>query len=183
MSDRPIRFAIADSPLGLLLVAVSARGACSVRVGECPEELEAGLRGELAAAAIRRDDAGLASWTGALVRLARGLPPGLELPLDVAAVGFRGRVWDALRAIPRGATRSYAEVARLVDRPRATRAVGQACAANPVALIVPCHRVVASDGGIGGYRWGTSRKRALLRAESAAVADPARGCRGGAAAR
>jgi AraC family transcriptional regulator of adaptative response/methylated-DNA-[protein]-cysteine methyltransferase len=166
MTGRSMRFSVADCPLGQLLVAVGERGVCSVRLGASAAELEAGLRHDLPGVRLERDAAGLAAWAAALVRLAAGRPPGLELPVDLPASPFRGRVWEALRAIPRGQTRSYAEVARALGRPHAARAVGQACAANPVALLVPCHRVVPAAGGVGGYRWGAWRKRALLGAES-----------------
>jgi len=182
MGDRSIRFGLAESPLGLLLVAASERGACSVGLGVSAEELEAGLCARFPTAIVERDDAGLAPWIEALLRLARGLPPDLELPLDVPASGFRRRVWDALREIPRGRTCSYAELACRLGRPRAARAVGQACAANPVALLVPCHRVVPAGGGVGGYRWGAARKRALLRAEAASDRPARDPCRVGVAA-
>lgn len=177
MSDRSIRFGVAESPLGLLLVAVTARGACSVRLGASVGELGRGLREEFPSATIERDDGGLGPWVAEALRLARGYAPGLELPLDVPASAFRRRVYGLLRAIPRGQTRTYAEVARGLGRPQAARAVGQACAANPVALLVPCHRVVPAAGGTGGYRWGPERKRALLRAEAAdlrVLRDPCR---------
>jgi AraC family transcriptional regulator of adaptative response/methylated-DNA-[protein]-cysteine methyltransferase len=183
MSDRSIRFSMAESALGLLLVAVGERGACSVRLGASAEELLAGLRAQLRTARIERDDSGLAAWIAAALELARGVEPGVELPLDLPAGGFRRRVWDALREIPRGRTRTYAEVARSLGRPRAARAVGQACAANPLALLVPCHRVVPAAGGSGGYRWGPERKRALLHAESERCGALRDRCRDPAAAR
>jgi AraC family transcriptional regulator of adaptative response/methylated-DNA-[protein]-cysteine methyltransferase len=166
MSTPHIRFSIVLSALGPLLLAATGRGVCSVRLGESADELEKGLGTEFPDAEIARDDAGLESWTAALLRASEGRPPGREPPLDLRASPFRRRVWDALRAIPLGQTRTYAELASAVGRPRAARAVGRACAANPVALLVPCHRVVPAAGGAGGYRWGSARKRALLRAES-----------------
>jgi AraC family transcriptional regulator of adaptative response/methylated-DNA-[protein]-cysteine methyltransferase len=117
---------------------------------------------------LRRDEAALAPYCSALAAYVDGRSDALALPLDVRASVFRRRVWDALAAIPRGATRSYADVARAIGMPGAARAVAGACAANPVAIAIPCHRVVASDGGLGGYRWGVARKRALLARE----ADP-----------
>ncbi len=166
MSSRPIRFAIARSALGPILVAATARGVCSVRLGGSVAELEAGLRAGFPGCETLRDDAGLAVAAAALVRMADGREPGIELSLDVSASRFQRRVWDALRAIPAGQTRRYADVAHAVGQPRAARAIGRACAANPVALLVPCHRVVPASGGTGGYRWGNGRKRALLRAEA-----------------
>jgi AraC family transcriptional regulator, regulatory protein of adaptative response / methylated-DNA-[protein]-cysteine methyltransferase len=183
MATRRIHFSIVASALGPLLVAATERGVCNVRLGASADELRAGLRAEFPYAEIARDDAGLAEWAAALVRVTEGRPPDLELPLDVPASRFRRRVWEALRAIPLGQTRTYAEVASALGRPRAARAVGQACAANPVALWVPCHRVVPAAGGAGGYRWGSGRKQALLSAESGragALRDP---CSAGAPAR
>jgi AraC family transcriptional regulator of adaptative response/methylated-DNA-[protein]-cysteine methyltransferase len=184
MSSRRIRYSVVPSPLGLLLVAATERGVCNVRLGPTANELETGLRAEFPFAEFARDDAGLAAWARALVRVCEGLPPGLELPpLDVPASRFRRRVWEALRKITRGETRTYADVASALGRPRAARAVGQACAANPVALLVPCHRVVPAAGGAGGYRWGSERKRALLRAESGRAGPPRDPCPAGVAAR
>lgn len=166
MSRRPIHFTIARSALGPLLVAATRRGICRVRLGSGAAQLEAGLRAELPGVDALRDDAGLAAAAAALVRMASGQDPGIELLLDVPASPFQRRVWQVLRAIPAGRTRRYGDVARAVGRPGAARAVGRACAANPVALLVPCHRVVPARGGTGGYRWGSARKRALLRAEA-----------------
>ena len=162
-----IAYAISDSPLGRLLVAATARGICRVGLADSDRELEEVLREEFPRAAVARDEVGLRAWVKAVLDGLRGAVPSVELPLDVQATAFQWRVWQELRRIPRGATRSYAEVARAVGRPGAARAVGQACNRNPVALIVPCHRVVASDGTMGGYRWGLERKKKLLAAESA----------------
>jgi AraC family transcriptional regulator of adaptative response/methylated-DNA-[protein]-cysteine methyltransferase len=163
---KPIRYSLVESPLGLLLVAATERGVCNVRIGAAAGEVLSGLREEFPFAALERDDAGLATWAAAVAGLAAGRPPAVEVPLDVPASRFRRRVWEALRRIPRGERRTYAELARAIGRPRAARAVGGACAANPVALLIPCHRVVPSAGGVGGYRWGAARKLALLRAEA-----------------
>jgi O-6-methylguanine DNA methyltransferase len=113
-------------------------------------------------AEIERDDAALEGWAGALQRNLEGSEPDLDLPLDIRATSFQRRVWEALRAIPYGETRTYGEIAAAVGSPRAARAVGQACGANPVSIIVPCHRVVAEGGKLGGYGWGLERKRWLL---------------------
>jgi AraC family transcriptional regulator of adaptative response/methylated-DNA-[protein]-cysteine methyltransferase len=162
-----IAFTVAATPLGHLLVAATARGVCSVRLGDSEAELEAGLREEFSEAELRRDDNGLRPWITALVAYLDGEQPALALPVDVQATAFQWRVWQELRAIPYGQTRSYSEIARLIGRPRAARAVAQACASNPVALVIPCHRVVREDGNLGGYRWGIERKEQLLAQELA----------------
>ncbi len=160
-----IEFAIVPSPLGRLLVAATSRGLCAVRFGENTTELERGLREEFGAAEIRRDDAALQPFLQPLLASLRGETVPMDLPLDVRATAFQKRVWDALREIPAGETRSYAEVARAIGDPKAVRAVATACASNPVAVVVPCHRVVRSDGELAGYRWGIERKRKLLEQE------------------
>lgn len=160
-----IGYTVAACPLGQLLVAATERGVCAVSLGDAAPALEAALAREYPAAALARDDARLGPWVAALLRHLAGEQPGLDLPLDIRATAFRWRVWEALRAIPRGETRSYGALARSLGRPGATRAVAQACAANPVALAIPCHRAVRGDGGLGGYRWGVERKQALLERE------------------
>jgi AraC family transcriptional regulator of adaptative response/methylated-DNA-[protein]-cysteine methyltransferase len=160
-----IRYALADCALGRLLVAGTERGICAVSLGEDDTALECTLREEYPAAAIRRDDTGLDPWVSALVRHLDGAQPHLDLPLDVQATAFQRRVWEALRAIPYGSTRTYREIASSLGHPNATRAVARACATNPVSLVVPCHRVVRTDGGLGGYRWGLERKRKLIERE------------------
>ncbi len=164
-----IGYTIVDSPLGRLLVGATTRGICTVRLGESDAELEAGLRREHPDVALRRDAEPLALWVNALLRHLAGDEPRLALPLDVRATAFQRRVWDALRAIPYGATRSYGDIARAVGRPGALRAVARACATNPAALVIPCHRVIRHDGDAGGYRWGAHRKRMLLERERTAV--------------
>lgn len=160
-----VRFSIVESPLGRLMVAATERGVCAVTLGEDDAELEAALRRELPNADLRRADSDLEAWTQRVVaHLANAAEP-LELPLDVRATAFQLRVWSALREIPAGSTASYGEVAERIGAPSAARAVARACASNPVALVIPCHRVVRGDGGLGGYRWGTERKRRLLEAE------------------
>ena len=164
-----IAYALAGSPLGRLLVAATERGICFVGLGERDAQLAAALRREFPAAEeIRRDDAALGAAVAALLAYLAGAEPHVDLPLDIRATAFQRRVWEELRRIPPGETRSYAEVARAVGKPAAQRAVGRACATNPVALVVPCHRVVREDGGLGGYAWGIERKRALLEREAAA---------------
>jgi AraC family transcriptional regulator of adaptative response/methylated-DNA-[protein]-cysteine methyltransferase len=159
-----ISYTTAPCPLGRLLVAQTPRGICRVSLGNNVDELEASLRVEFPAAEIRRDQGMLATSVGAILGYLGG-ERALDLPLDVRATAFQRRVWEALRRIPYGSTRSYAQVARAIGHPTATRAVARACATNPAALVIPCHRVVRADGGLGGYRWGIERKRALLVAE------------------
>jgi AraC family transcriptional regulator of adaptative response/methylated-DNA-[protein]-cysteine methyltransferase len=164
-----IMYTTTTSPLGSLLVAATERGLCTVRFGESVAELEQALVREFPAATIRRDDPALRPWVDALVRYLDGRQPQLDLPLDVQATAFQSRVYEALRAIPYGSTRSYSQVAQAIGQPTAVRAVAHACATNPVALVIPCHRVVRDDGNLGGYRWGVERKRALLTQEAQAV--------------
>ena len=160
-----LKYAIVESPLGRLLVAATDRGVCAVSMGSSDLELERALSREYPKATLRRDAGGLARWTKAILGHLVGRHPRLDLPLDVRATAFQWQVWTALSAIPYGQTRSYAEVAASIGRPAAARAVARACAANPVALAIPCHRVVPASGGTGGYRWGADRKTALLAAE------------------
>ncbi len=169
-----IAYTLASCPLGWLLVAATAKGICAVRLGNSREELEAELCREFPAAQIQQNDPNLAHLVGALLDYLSGTQPHLDLSLDVQATAFQRRVWQALRAIPYGATRSYGDVARTIGQPQAVRAVAQACAKNPAALVIPCHRVVRQDGGLGGYRWGLGRKRALLEQEArlASITEP-----------
>ena len=157
-----IRYAVVDSPLGKLLVAATARGVCSVAMGASTADLSTALTKEYPAATIAEDAGSLASWTTQIVEHLEGRRPRLDLPLDVQATAFQWQVWNALAGIPYGETRSYGELAASIGRPGAARAVARACATNPVALAIPCHRVVPAGGGTGGYRWGRERKRALL---------------------
>jgi AraC family transcriptional regulator of adaptative response/methylated-DNA-[protein]-cysteine methyltransferase len=160
-----IRFTIVDSPLGRLLVGATSRGVCAVSMGSSDEELERALVSEYPAAVIARDTEALAAWTRGVLEHLAGRRPRLDLPLDVQATAFQWQVWTALGSIPYGETRSYTDVALAIGRPRAARAVARACATNPVALAIPCHRVVPAAGGVGGYRWGAARKKALLARE------------------
>jgi len=160
-----IQFAIVPSPLGRMLVAATSRGLCAVQFGEGIGELERGLRQEFRAAAIHRDDAALQRYVQPLLASLRGENTTVDLPLDLRATAFQKRVWDELQRIPRGETRSYSEVAHAIGDDKAVRAVARACAGNPVAIAVPCHRVVRSDGNISGYRWGVDRKKKLLEQE------------------
>lgn len=161
-----IWYTIVDAPLvGRLLVAGTARGICAVTFGSDDAALEEALAKEYPAAALARDAEALAPWLSAVLAHLEGKLPHLDLPLDVRASAFRLRVWEELRKIPYGETRTYAQVAAAIGRPSAVRAVASACAANPAALVTPCHRVVRTGGGLGGYRWGMERKEALLAQE------------------
>ena len=162
-----IMYTIAPCALGMLMVAATGKGICAVSIGDAGDALEERLSSEFPAAHISRDDAVLGDWVAAILRHIDGKQPQLDLPVDVRATIFQRRVWEALRSIPYGTTRSYAQVAQAIGEPKATRAVAQACASNPIALVVPCHRVVRSDGTAGGYRWGAWRKETLLRQEQA----------------
>ena len=163
-----ITYTIMDSPLGRVLVGATERGVCAVSLGDLDADLEAALGREYPAATIQRDDTALGAWAAALLRHLRGEQPHLDLPLDVQATAFQWRVWETLRAIPYGETLAYGEVARRIGQPTAARAVAAACATNPVAVVIPCHRVVGAHGALGGYRWGVARKRLLLAQEQGA---------------
>ncbi|HUP26812.1 MAG TPA: bifunctional DNA-binding transcriptional regulator/O6-methylguanine-DNA methyltransferase Ada [Chloroflexia bacterium] len=163
-----IRYSIAECSLGYLLVGATEKGVCAVTLGDSAETLEASLRTEYHAAELQRDDEGLNRSVEMLLSHLEGKEPHLELPTDVRATAFQRRVWEELKSIPYGSTRSYGEVARAIGQPNAARAVAQACATNSVALVVPCHRVVRENGDLGGYRWGTNRKARLLAGEKAA---------------
>jgi AraC family transcriptional regulator, regulatory protein of adaptative response / methylated-DNA-[protein]-cysteine methyltransferase len=160
-----VTFAITTTPLGRMLVAATERGLCTVRFGDSATELERDLREEFHAAELQRDEGAMSRYVEPLVASIRGENTIIDLPLDVRATAFQQKVWETLRQIPRGETRSYTEVAREIGDPRAVRAVARACASNPVALAVPCHRVVRSDGDLAGYRWGVERKKKLLESE------------------
>lgn len=165
-----ISYTLAGCSLGRLLVAATEKGVCAVRLGDSDAALEAALLSEYPAADVQRDDKGLNLWVEQLLNHLDGVRPHLDLPLDVQATAFQWSVWEKLREIPYGATRSYSEIAKAIGRPTATRAVARAIATNPVALVVPCHRVIREDRSLGGYRWGVERKQSLLQRESSAGA-------------
>jgi AraC family transcriptional regulator of adaptative response/methylated-DNA-[protein]-cysteine methyltransferase len=165
MPTRAIEFAIVPTSLGALLVAASEKGVCQVRFADDGVDLEEELARELPFAELRENPVRLEPWSDALVSYVDGHSTHLEVPLDVSGSRFERRVWAALRSIPRGGTRTYAEVADSLGVPKGARAVGRACASNPVAVAIPCHRVVAKNGELGGYRWGLTRKRSLLQRE------------------
>jgi AraC family transcriptional regulator of adaptative response/methylated-DNA-[protein]-cysteine methyltransferase len=161
-----IDYAIVDSPLGRLLVAATARGIARVALGDDDAALEEQLRQEYPSALLHSGGGEIGKTARQVVGTISGTPLLSELPIDIQATAFQRRVWDALRRIPRGETRSYSEVARSVGRPGAARAVARACAQNPLALVIPCHRVIGQDGSLSGYRWGAERKAKLLKLES-----------------
>lgn len=164
-----IDFTIAQSPLGRLLLAATARGICRVMIGDSDKVLERELRQEYPHAIVRRNDRMLSAQVRTLVEHLRGGSPHADLPLDIRATAFQWQVWRQLQAIPFGETRTYREVAAAIGKPTAIRAVARACATNPVALLIPCHRVIRTDGSMGGYRWGIPRKEKLLEQEQEKV--------------
>ena len=167
-----IAYATVDSPLGRLLVAATARGICFVSLGETDAPLVAALEAEFPEAEIIvRDEDAIAPALDDLLAHLEGKTPHLSLPLDVRATAFQRRVWQELVAIPPSETRSYSEIAAALGLPKGQRAVGRACATNPVAIVVPCHRALRADGDLGGSRWGLDRKAALLRREAEIVPD------------
>lgn len=165
-----ISYAIASSPYGRLLVASTQRGICAVYLGDNDAFLEKELGNDFPAAAIARDDAALKARVASVLQRLDGRKPtqinAKDLPLDLRATTFQWRVWQALTEIPAGQTRSYGEIAARIGKPKAARAVGRACATNPVSIIVPCHRAVGSGGALTGYRWGVARKKKLLAEEA-----------------
>ncbi|HZW81539.1 MAG TPA: bifunctional DNA-binding transcriptional regulator/O6-methylguanine-DNA methyltransferase Ada [Candidatus Deferrimicrobiaceae bacterium] len=166
-----IRYACANSPLGRMLIAATDRGVCSIQFALSDGELIEGLKREFPFAVRKPDEGGLQTWIAALLSKMTGRELDATLPLDIRATAFQRRVWTYLQSIPFGATRSYGEVAKAIGQPSASRAVARACATNPVAVAIPCHRVVREDGNISGYRWGVARKKALLDLEQSAVAE------------
>jgi AraC family transcriptional regulator of adaptative response/methylated-DNA-[protein]-cysteine methyltransferase len=168
-SGMSIHYTIVDSSMGQVLVAATGRGICAVAMGASGTELKCGLAREYPAATITASDGAMTRWTAEILARLAGRMPHLALPLDVRATAFQWQVWQALAAIPSGETRTYGEIASAIGQPRAARAVARACATNPVAVAIPCHRVVAASGAIGGYRWGGDRKKKLLAREVSAV--------------
>jgi len=165
-----IRYTIAGSPLGRMLIAATDQGICAIQFADSDQQLQQGLIREFPFATRRRDDAAMSEWRQSLSRLMQGQEANPSLPLDIRATAFQRRVWEALQRIPRGETRSYSAVAKKIGMPKATRAVARACATNPVAVAIPCHRVIREDGELGGYRWGIGRKERLLALEKQAGA-------------
>jgi len=167
-APNPIRFAVSECSLGAILVAVSDRGVCAILLGDDPEPLLQDIDVRFPGAELAGPSDGLAHPTAKVVKLVDDPATDLDVPLDIRGTAFQKRVWQVLRGIPAGETASYAEIAERIGKPAAARAVARACAANPIAVAVPCHRVVRSDGGLSGYRWGVARKRLLLEREAAA---------------
>jgi AraC family transcriptional regulator of adaptative response/methylated-DNA-[protein]-cysteine methyltransferase len=161
-----IHYAIAPTPIGKMLLAATAQGICSIQFGDSIASLERELRTEYPKAEIIRSDRKLGEQVKALRAIIDGKST-TPLPLDIQATAFQRRVWQELQAIPRGATKSYSKIAAAIGHPKAARAVARACATNPVAIAIPCHRVVREDGSMGGYRWGVERKKKLLSLEAA----------------
>jgi AraC family transcriptional regulator of adaptative response/methylated-DNA-[protein]-cysteine methyltransferase len=168
-NGQTIRFATVETPLGWALVAATRRGICMTALADDRDSLGAALRQRFPAADIVAEDDGLKDWADRIVGYITAPDRALDLPLDIQGTAFQAQVWRALQKIPLGKTASYTEIATALGQPRAVRAVAQACAANKLALLVPCHRVIRRDGDLGGYRWGLERKRALLARERAAA--------------
>lgn len=162
-----IRFSIAPCAFDYVLVAATEQGICAATLGDNEEALESSLRHDFPAAQVQRDDAALETYLTPLLRHLEGREPQLDLPLDVPGTEFQWRVWQELRAIPYGQTRTYTQVAEAVGRPQSVRAVARACATNSLALLIPCHRVLRKDSSPSGYRWVLERKHKLLSHEAA----------------
>jgi AraC family transcriptional regulator of adaptative response/methylated-DNA-[protein]-cysteine methyltransferase len=165
-ADTTIRFAIGECSLGSILVAASERGVCAILLGDDPEQLARDLQDRFPRARLIGGDADFEQLVAKVVGFVEAPGIGLDLPLDVRGTAFQQRVWQALREVPAGRTVSYTDVAARIGAPKSVRAVAQAVAANPLAVAIPCHRVIRNDGGLAGYRWGVERKRALLEREA-----------------
>jgi len=161
-----IGFTVGNTTLGKVLVASTDRGVSAVYLGEQERDLVSALRDEYPKAELLRADNGHDDWLNEILHRVEGSAPSIDLPLDVQATAFQRRVWNELQKIPRGTTRTYTQVARALGKPRSVRAVARACATNPVSIVVPCHRVIRTDGTLAGYRWGLQRKQKLLERES-----------------
>ena len=160
-----IHYTIVDSQIGRVLLAATERGACAVCIGVSDDAVEAALREDYYAADLRRNDEGMKDWAGALQSYFDGHEFPQNLPLDLQATAFQWRVWTEIQSIPYGQTASYSNIAKSLGTPQATRAVARACATNPVAIVIPCHRVIGKDGSLRGYAWGVKRKKTLLSLE------------------
>ena len=161
-----ISCSVIKSPLGLLLLAATNKGICAVRIGDSEKDLVAELKNEFKNADIQKTNSEMSKWPQMLINFLAGSIPWPKLPYDVQATAFQRKIWDHLRTIPEGQTINYSEIASAIGQPKASRAVARACAANPVAIVIPCHRVVPKTGGTGGYRWGPERKAKLLALEN-----------------
>ena len=165
-ADQPIRFAVGECSLGSVLVAATGRGVCAILLGDDPEELVHDLERRFPRAELLGGDAAFEALVGKVVALVERPAAGAALPLDIRGTAFQRRVWKALGTVRPGRTTTYAKLAAAIGAPGAARAVARACAANPLAVAIPCHRVVRTDGGLSGYRWGVARKAALLAREA-----------------
>ena len=162
-----IRFAVGQSSLGSVLVAASETGVCAILLGDDPEFLTRDLHGRFPGVTLTPGDGDFVAWVADAVALVEKPALGLGLPLDIRGTAFQVRVWEALRQIPAGETVNYTQIAERIGRPTAARAVAQACGANPLAVVIPCHRVIRTDESLSGYRWGVARKAELLKRERA----------------
>jgi AraC family transcriptional regulator of adaptative response/methylated-DNA-[protein]-cysteine methyltransferase len=167
-----IKVATAPCALGVVLVATTARGICAMLLGDNAKVLHEELAGRFPKATLVADDGAFADTLTEIVKFVDAPKLGLNLPLDMRGTAFQQKVWQALRAIPAGETRSYAQVAADIGAPKSARAVATACASNAIAIAIPCHRVVRGNGDLSGYRWGIERKRALLIREGAVKQSP-----------
>jgi AraC family transcriptional regulator of adaptative response/methylated-DNA-[protein]-cysteine methyltransferase len=161
----PIRFAVGECWLGSILVAVSDKGVCAILLGDDPDVLARDLQDRFPKAVLIGGDTSFENWIAAVVGFVANPAIGLELPMDIQGTAFQQRVWQALSEIPPGSTASYSDIAARIGQPKSARAVAKACGANPLAVAIPCHRVVSTDGALSGYRWGVERKSELLRRE------------------
>jgi AraC family transcriptional regulator of adaptative response/methylated-DNA-[protein]-cysteine methyltransferase len=166
--DQSIRFGVGRCSLGSVLVAATKKGICAILLGDRPETLVCDLQSRFPDARLVESDSNVEKWMAEVIGFVEAPKIGLGLPLDVRGTAFQRRVWEALTKIPVGSTASYMEIAKKIGSPSAVRAVAQACAANSLAVAIPCHRVVRHDGGLSGYRWGVVRKKALLSREAGA---------------
>lgn len=165
-SPQTIYFRIADSSIGTVLIAATENGVCAVLLGNDAQELQDDLQNRFPGAVLNAANADFEQLAARVLRFVEGADPDADFPLDVTGTEFQKRAWQALRDIEPGSTASYKDVAKAIGSPKSVRAVARACAANPVAIAIPCHRVVRSDGGLSGYRWGIDRKRKLLDREA-----------------
>ena len=165
-ANQEMRFAIGECSLGSILVAASEKGVCAILLGDDPDALLRDLQDQFPHAQLVGGDEAFEQYAAKVIGFVEAPGMGLDLPLDVRGTAFQHRVWDALRRIPPGSTASYAEIAQAIGSPKSVRAVARACAANHLAVAIPCHRVVRADGALSGYRWGVERKRALLDKEA-----------------
>lgn len=174
-AGQSIRLAVVECRLGWVAVAATERGVCMIESGDTPDAMRAEASARFPNANLHNGDDEFRRWVAVVVEQIEMPGRAVELPLDVHGTAFQRKVWEALKAIPAGATATYADIAKKIGQPAAVRAVANACATNPVAVAIPCHRVVRSDGDLSGYRWGVDRKRKLLEHEGATLETPLTG--------